>query len=390
MSLTTTTITLEQGTDHKHWLDSWHVSPSVNRDYDFIDGLRGIAILMVIVGHHFYINPNSSPPIRRIGSIIGTGGYGVTLFYALSGFLISWAFWKRKAAGTGKAMPRGYLQRRFWKIYPPLALSVIILTPLYIFQTADWSYLPLAAKWLSGWAFFVPVSGKLNPVMWTLVIEVQFYLTLPVLFLLLKRVSARSTLVIVTAFFLVVPILCRGLTGRAATFHPNIDSHYPAALDAFCLGILVAGLDNLGCIKKSWVRWAIAGVILWPTVLMAAAWLSLHPLEQNFVSREVVEGTLKISAACLLLFIANPQHRIARLLCSPWLRWCGIISYEWYLFHQPFAMWMRFHDGRSYGNVGKYMVTVGIPLIATLILSAAVYRFISLPLLRYGRDRNRH
>lgn len=385
-----TTTTVEERADREHWLDSWHVSPSVNRDYDFIDGLRGIAILMVIVGHHFYINPNSSFSVRCVGSIIGMGGYGVTLFYALSGFLISWAFWKRKVAGADKAMPRGYLQRRFWKIYPPLALSVLILTPLYVFQYADWSFVTLAAKWLTGWAFFVPVSGKFNPVMWTLVIEVQFYLTLPVLFLFLKKVSAKTTLAVITTLFLLVPILVRGITGKPATFHPNIDPHYPAALDAFCLGILVAGLDNLGYVRKSWVRWAVAGVILWPAVLLVAAWLSMHPGENNFVSHEIVEGGLKFSAACLLLFIANPQHGIAQLLCKPWLRWCGIISYEWYLLHQPFALWMRLHDGPANGNVWKYLAIVGIPLTFGLILSAGVYRFFSLPILRYGRDKNRH
>ena len=106
----------------------------------------------------------------------------MTLFFALSG-LDCLAILKRKAAGSEKVVPQGYLQRRFWKIYPPyLALSVLILTPLYVWFDSDWSYLAIALKWLGGWAFVVPVSGKLNPVMWTLVIEVQFYLTLPLLF----------------------------------------------------------------------------------------------------------------------------------------------------------------------------------------------------------------
>src|SRR6185437_9334885 len=210
----TTTPPVEKPPAGKPWLDAWHVSPSANRDYDFIDGLRGIAILMVIVGHHFYVNPNASGPVRCVGSLVGTGGYGVTLFYTLSGFLISWPFWKRKMKGSNAVAPPGYFQRRFWKIYPPLALSILILTPIYIMDHWDWSYAGMAVKWLTGWAFLFPVSGRMNPVMWTLAIEVQFYVTLPLLFLCFKRVPAKACLAIVTGLFFVVPILMRVVLGK--------------------------------------------------------------------------------------------------------------------------------------------------------------------------------
>jgi peptidoglycan/LPS O-acetylase OafA/YrhL len=383
-------MTEEKKSVGKSWLDAWHVSPSVNRDYDFIDGMRGIAILMVVVGHHFYVNPNSRGATRFLGAIIGTGGYGVTLFYALSGFLISWAFWKRKVSNSRSVVPQGYGQRRFWKIYPPLFLSILVLAPLYVLANSDWCYLALAAKWLVGWAFILPVSGKLNPVMWTLVIEVQFYITLPLLFLCFRKISAKTTLAVVTTLFLLVPLLMRVVMKESATYYPNIDPHYPSALDAFCFGILIAGLDNLGLIKRSWVRWGVAGSLLWPLALLAAAWVSIYHPEQSMLRMEVLHACLRFSAACLIFFIAQPQHPIARFLCAPWLRWCGIISYEWYLFHQPLAIWSRSYFGPASGNVVKYAVVVGLPLIVGLVVSAIVYRVFSLPLLRYGRDKNRH
>jgi peptidoglycan/LPS O-acetylase OafA/YrhL len=129
------------------WLDAWHVNPSVNRDYDFIDGLRGIAILMVLCCHLVYINPKSGPITQFLGALSGAASGGVILFFAISGFLISWPFWKRKFAGGKQVVPPGYAKRRFWKIYPPLVLSVVILTPVYIFLNQDWSYVPIAAKW---------------------------------------------------------------------------------------------------------------------------------------------------------------------------------------------------------------------------------------------------
>jgi peptidoglycan/LPS O-acetylase OafA/YrhL len=380
---------IEKNPSRSHWLDSWHVNPSANREYDFIDGLRGVAILMVLCCHHLYVNPKSGPAILFLGQLFGTGGHGVELFFTLSGFLISWPFWKRKFAGAERAVPTGYARRRFWKIYPPLALSVIIFTPIYIFLHKDWSYLPIAAQWLAGIAFILPVSGKFNPVMWTLVIEAQFYMVLPLIFLCLKRISPKSSLWIITLLFLVVPAVFRALSGLSASFFPDINSHFPSTLDAFCLGILVAGLDSQGSLKQGWAVLGKGGVVLWPMGLLLLAWMDTYP-EYHSPALVTAENWLeKIGSGCLLCYVANPQLPIARLLCAPWLRWCGIVSYEWYLFHQPIALWSRGIFGPAGGNPVKYAVIVGGSFLFSTILSALVYRFFSLPILKYGRgNRN--
>ena len=371
-----------------HWLDAWHVSPSVNRDYDFIDGLRGVAILMVVAGHLVYFNPKSGVFIHYVGGVFGVGGYGVTLFFALSGFLISWPCWKRKVTGSRQVVPSGYGWRRFWKIYPPLALSVLLLTPIYIFLRSDWSYVSPAARWLAGLAFLLPVSGKLNPVMWSLVVEVQFYIVLPLLFICLKRVPPKTCLWTTTLIFFLVPFSTRMITGHSATFHPDINAYFPSALDFFGLGILIAGLDNLGILKKSWTRFAIAGIILWLLIFLGSAWLNAHPESNNSVITEIVKWSAKIASGCLLFFVADPEHRIARLLCAPWLRWCGIISYEWYLFHQPIFFFIRGGLGHAHGNIFKYGAIVGGAFVIGLIVAVVVYRFFSLPILKYGRGKS--
>jgi peptidoglycan/LPS O-acetylase OafA/YrhL len=375
-------------TEHpkKNWLDVWHVNPSVNRDYDFIDGLRGVAILMVLVCHHLYFNPKSGSAIQFIGSLATACGNGVVIFFALSGFLISWPFWKRKFSGSEQVVPTGYGWRRFWKIYPPLALSVVVFTPIYILLNQDWSYCAIAAKWLAGLPFLLPVSGKLNPVMWTLVIEVQFYAVLPLLFFSLKKVPPRVCLWVIPLIFLIIPDGYRFITGLSATFHPDINSHFPSALDVFCLGILVAGLENAGVMKKNWARVGIVGLVLWPLALLATAWLQTHPGGKNFAITEAVGWMEKIASGCLLCYVANPQHLVARLLCAPWLRWCGIVSYEWYLFHQPITLWVRNFFGAAGGNLSKYVMIVGGSFLISLILTALIYRFFSLPILKYGRS----
>jgi peptidoglycan/LPS O-acetylase OafA/YrhL len=367
------------------WLNAWHVNPSVNRDYDFIDGLRGIAILMVVCCHGLYVNPNSGPAIQFLGALFGAGAGGVVLFYALSGFLISWPFWKRKFAMGKQVVPPGYARRRFWKIYPPLALSLLIVTPIYMFLDRDGSCLPIAARWLAGIPFIIPVSGKLNPVMWTLVIEAQFYMVLPLVFLLARRVPPRACLWMIPLIFLVVPVAFRALTGLSASFKPDINSHFPSALDAFCFGIWVAGLENAGALEKGWAALGMAGVFLWPLALLLVAWAGAHPQWQGAGLDATVGWIEKTASGLLLCFVANPQHPVARFLCCPFLRWCGIISYEWYLLHQPIIILGRHIGGPAGGNPALYAAIVGGPVLLSLILSAVTYRCFSLPLLKFGR-----
>jgi len=368
------------------WLDSWHVNPSVNRDYDFIDGLRGIAILMVLVAHHLYVNPKAGAVTRFIGGIFWGGAGGVMLFFGLSGFLISWPFWKRKFAQSTQPVPPGYGWRRFWKIYPPMALSILLLTPIYILIGQDWSYCLIATKWLMGFSFLLPVSGKLNPVMWTLVIEVQFYAVLPLIFFSLKKVSPKVCLWGIPLGFLLVPVGFRLLTGLSATLNPDINSHFPSALDAFCLGILVAGLENSGMMKKNWARLGILGLALWVLAVLAIAWMQAYPESKTLARSMVVDWMEKIATGCLLCYVANPRHPIATMLCAPWLRWCGIISYEWYLFHQPITVWARHFFGPADGALSKYVAIVGGSFLTSSILAALIYRFFSLPILKYGRS----
>lgn len=371
------------------WLNAWHVNPSVNRDYDFIDGLRGIAILMVVCCHGIYVNPKSGPTTQFFGALISAGSGGVVLFYGISGFLISWPFWKRKFAMGKRVVPPGFAQRRFWKIYPPLVLSILVLTPVYVCLGHDRSYIPIAARWLAGVPFVLPVSGKLNPVMWTLVIEAQFYMVLPLVFLALKRVGPKACLWIIPLIFLFVPVAFRALTGLSAGFKPEINSHFPSALDAFCFGILVAGLDNQGGLGKRWAVLGIGGLFLWPVALLLIAWGGAHPELQGVRLDTTAAWIEKIASGLLLCFVANPQHPVARFLCSPTLRWCGIISYEWYLFHQPIFVWGRHIASPAGGNAALYAAIVGVPLLLGLVLSALTYRCFSLPILKYGRAGKR-
>lgn len=367
------------------WLNPWHVDSAVNRNYDFIDGLRGIAILMVIACHHFYVNPAAGPAVQFAGSLFGACGRGVVLFFALSGFLIAWPFWKRKVGQSPQAVPPGYARRRFWKIYPPLALSVIVFTIWKLAETGDASFVGTAGRWLSGLAFLLPVDGRLNPVMWSLAVEVQFYLFLPLFFLVCRRLRPVACLGMTGVFFLLIPVVARIWMRGGPTFHPNIDTHFPAGLDAFFLGVFVAGLHNLNLLKKSWAGLGWLGLGLWAAALVASATMTVWWGPQTFWQDQGIDLLEKVASGLLLLLVADPDHPVIRWLCQPVLRWFGIISYEWYLFHQPIFYWFRFHWGPAGGNGLVYAAIMAGSLATGLVVAAVVYRFFSLPILKRGR-----
>jgi len=355
-----------------------------------LDGLRGIAILLVVLGHSFYINPNRGAITRFIGGVMDGGAWGVTLFFALSGFLIALPFWRQKLEGRNEAVPSRYGWTRFWKIYPPFALSILVLAPIYVARTGHGSYLTVAAQWLAGWPLVHPVNGQFNPVLWTLIIEVHFYLLMPLLFVALKKVSYRSSLWIV---FLVVglgPLACRWWylgQGRFLRLEPEISVLFPSQLDSFAGGVLLAGIHAAGRVKKSWARLGTGGCLLFLLAVLVRGGIWVRPLPDAHYLWEVLGCLAKIASGLMLCCVCDPDCLPSRLLAAPWLRWFGLISYEWYLIHQPLTLWARELGGPAGGQWTKYLFIIGGSGLLGLVLAALFYRYFSLPILRWARAR---
>jgi len=373
------------------WLDKWHVAPSNTKSYDFLDGIRGIAILMVVACHLLYVNPTQSEGIRLIFGFFAAGTYGVTVFFALSGFLISLPFWKHKANGTVPNLLR-YAKRRFWKIAPPLALSILLLTPIYVYLHGNSAaYWDTAFKWLTGQAFVIPVSGKLNPVMWSIIVEVHFYVLLPLLFLCLRKLSYPATLRLLFLMFLLIPPLARWIYssyGQEFSIHPLIKVHFPSMLDPFAAGILVAGLYQSGKLRASIAKCAPLGLFGLIIALWLSSWAVTYGTPHAGLCHKIAHLLVILSTGLLLTFVANPQAASRWFLDNPVLRWLGIISYEWYLLHQALFWFTWKILGNADGSVMIYLTKVMVPGVISLILAAIFYRFFSLPILVATRGRD--
>lgn len=367
---------------------AWHVKPSDGKNVDFLDGLRGLAVLMVVVGHLFYINPTSSPTVLYLGALIGTGWMGVGLFFTLSGFLVSLPFWKHKKAGNHSVLPPNYIRRRFAKIYPPLALMVLVFTPIYIVANHDPSYLKPAVQWLFCQPVFFPVDGRFNPVLWTLTVEIQFYLTLPMAMWLARKLSLAQAVCIVPLTLFLMAELANQLFiahGIIRSLYPTIFTPLFFGLNMFVLGLLISGLFVMGKMTAHVARLGWVGFALFVIAAPITAHLSLiEPYTSTASQCSIV--TEHIAFACMLCFVGDPHCLGARLLSNALLRWFGIVSYEWYLFHQAIFFWFRQAIGHANGSAATYALIVGGSFVTGLLLAALCYRFYSLPILMYCRQ----
>jgi len=369
---------------------AWHLKPTETQNFDFLDGARGLAILLVVACHFLYVNPNANVYVRFIGGIFAAGGCGVALFFCLSGYLVSLPFWKLKRAGKTPVVPTGYGQRRFFKIYPPLALSILLFTPIYIYIGNDPSYLVAAVEWLLGAPILFPVDGRFNPVMWTLVVEVQFYILLPVVMLLFRNISMRKSIWIIPLLFALIGVCFRYVFLAFRIHLPYPMTYVPlfSALDSFTMGVFVAGLYVMGFIQKSWAKMGNVGLLILFGMLPVISFIHLTQKESG-IQVETIDFILKSAFGCMLFLVADAECFAARLLCNPLLRWCGIVSYEWYLFHQAIFFWFKGAFGPANGSPLIYLLIVGGSFVTSLLLAALVYKYFSLPILMYGRTRHK-
>ncbi len=313
-------------------------TPAITTHWAALDGLRGLAILGVLLGH-LTLTPSSelSPVIAALAEL---GGRGVDLFFALSGYLIfshlrtrralpDWAgdFWRRRAA---KILPLyAALLSVVYLMLPPLLRLDGFETKLatQIGASGDWlRYATFTSNWLNFQA-----GRFINPAMdvaWSLAIEVQFYVLITVVFALRPDGGTRRFWWLLASTALVF---------RVVAFYADANwiqilVATPARLDAFAAGLLLAyGIKPL----PAWLR--ALGLL---GLLFAAlpAW-----------SREGAWGMtlgytwFALGCAALVDIARQPltSPSLQRLLTAPTLTWLGTRSYALYLTHLPIRAALR-------------------------------------------------
>ncbi len=172
-----------------------------------IDGLRSVAIVSVLLFHAAWtFRDNLSLKVGQIGGAFGsvldqilfTGSYGVPVFFVISGFILALPFAESKNGGKPVSLGK-YLMRRVTRLEPPFFAAVLVAFAVIVVQTGSLEKLPNLLATL-GYVHSLVYGEKsaVLPVAWSLEVEVQFYLLMPLLAFvyLIRNTLARRGLLI--------------------------------------------------------------------------------------------------------------------------------------------------------------------------------------------------
>lgn len=332
-----------------------------------LDGVRGVAILLVVAAHAV---PQWFP---------SSGAAGVAVFFALSGFLITSLLLEEVDDRFRIRLGRFYA-RRAARLFPALAVFVLVMLVLQVFVAKNFgspSDLVPVALYVGNW---VPaLGGTLGGLdhTWSLAVEEQFYILFPLLLVaLVGRVSRRAMLIIVAGGAAVSLALRFGLLAAGAT----VDRVYRGTDTAACLLLF-------GCVAAIAVHeWAprVQRPRLALASLTAAAALGIvGPTIGGEVTVPVLAALLAVLA---IVSVIATEHE--GLLAHPVLVLIGQRSYGLYLWHFPLMMIVG--EALEIGG-GMPRYVTALPLLAIAWgLTVLSWRFVEQPAQTWVRARLRH
>ena len=338
-----------------------------------LDGWRAIAIAAVIACHGLSLTAAANLRHPLFGTIVlSLGQQGVSLFFAISGFLIT-TLLLDELSSRGSISLRGFYIRRVFRILPP-AYTYLFITA--VFGLMGWIKLAHGeiASGLFVYNNYWPHRSWYTQHFWSLSMEEHFYLFWPALLALLGLARARWAAVALV----VATVMWRPWS--LAHIHWQVPQlqRTDMRLDAFLLACLLAILIHGDAGKRIAVRIASvrfhAAIIAVLVAVYAVA--LLVPRLQLF--RLLVQSAFLPLVVVPTVFL--PGYWLSRWLETGFLRWVGRISYSLYLWQQ-----MVLHGDAQ--DIPYALKTLPFKLIVLFALGYASYRWIELPMMQAGRRR---
>lgn len=350
-----------------------------------LDGIRGLAILLVLIWHYYccQIIPEPQSALAYLDRAFGLAWSGVDLFFVLSGFLITGILLDNRHSGN---YFRIFYIRRMCRIMPVYYLVIALY-----FLVANWDvwqkdhFAWLMANPFPLWSYttftqniLMGMRGDFGPhwlgATWSLAIEEQFYLIIPLMVFLLPRRILFPTFI---AAVLLAPLL-RYLYPGFLTF-VNTPWRSDSLLSGGCLAIMVRYPPFLNMVRDHMKSFIALGILL----LLGAAMLTKSPESMGVFDHLWLAG---LYTTFILAAYANLFPPLTRLLQNHGLVWFGQRSYGIYMYHEVVSGllhgWIRHHPPKISSIEDAYVTATA--LLVTLATAALSYRYFETPILRFG------
>lgn len=333
-----------------------------------IDGLRGLAILMVIYQHGYATAVKDSINARGVYAyIIGNGWLGVGLFFMLSGFVLSLPYFSSSRTMEGRADILRFLSHRANRLLP-LFVFMAFVSYAFAMAVAPQSLSSLAmilttATMLTKNSFFPPINGPF----WSLGIEIWFCLFFPWILIAMKKYGIPRTVMAIIVFSFAVRI--PGAYASFGNIHVNpLKDSVLARLDDFAIGMLIAWLYANGRLKiKRPIAVMMCGLIVligvaifWDLRVQDRLSLFLVPVLNN--GAQLGFGLLIVSG----LATGSWPNRIFSIF---WFRVLGVMCFSIYCWHGLLLKGYMWGHGFSLYRQIEYWLVL-------LVLAGFTYRFI--------------
>lgn len=359
---------------------------------DGVDVLRGLAIFFVLMNHvnmrlmQAHLDYTKGLPDQLVSSLVWNGQFGVQIFFAVSGFLIT-STTIRRWGSLSRINIRDFYLLRFARIAPLFVLLIAVLTFLHLVRAKHFVLLPdtggLGRALLAAFTFHVNVlearRGYLPgswDILWSLSVEEMFYLFFPPI----CRLFGRGKLLI--ALLLVFVVL--GPFARTTLAHNNEiwrEYSYIGGMDAIALGCLTALLVS----RKRFSRPVLSVLgVAGAAILIFSLGFSLEASAWG-LARNGLDMTILALGTCMVIASVSQTNWASPRVLRPLVR-LGQRSYEVYLTH----MFIVFAFFEVFVTAGRPIRAVPVLFIAVILASGLsgelVARFYSEPLNRRLRE----
>jgi peptidoglycan/LPS O-acetylase OafA/YrhL len=311
-----------------------------------LDGLRGIAILLVLLRHATH------PVVEERGNLLSAGAWdisipllngwmGVDLFFVLSGFLITHHLLKRWPERVDRSFMLRYWSKRVLRTFPAyyaaVAIALVGLVPLFETNVSDIRYtLTVHLLFLQDY-----LGSDLVAAFWSLGVEEKFYLLCPLVLVRLRRHPMMRRLSVLV-FLAILPLILRlitlvvndGLLLNYEAFFWIVRSPFHLAMDGLWVGVICAFIYRSDYFASGDRKPRLRGVCnaslcIFGGLLLGAAWFD----DMLFLPSVFVLNIVSIAFGGILLSVSCGHTLINGLLRNRWLRKLSVLSYSVYLLH---------------------------------------------------------